>query len=60
MRCRVGGGNDAAAMRVLRRDEGLPWLCLFIVGSRGASERPVSFSAPAVSYLLGVARNRIG
>ena len=24
--CRVGGGNDAAAMRVLRRDDRLPWL----------------------------------
>ena len=24
--CRVGGGNDAAAMRVGRRDDLLPWL----------------------------------
>ena len=24
--CRVGGGNDAAAMRVGRRDDILPWL----------------------------------
>ena len=23
--CRVGGGNDAAAMRVVRRDDRLPW-----------------------------------
>ena len=26
--CRVGGGNDAAAMRVVRRDDRLPWLLL--------------------------------
>ena len=24
--CRVGGGNDAAAMRVVSREIGLPWL----------------------------------
>ena len=24
--CRVGGGNDAAAMRVGRRDDPMPWL----------------------------------
>ena len=24
--CRVGRGNDAAAMRVVRRDDRLPWL----------------------------------
>ena len=24
--CRVGGGNDAAAVRVVRRDNRLPWL----------------------------------
>ena len=26
--CRVDGGNDAAAMRVVRREIGLPWFWL--------------------------------
>ena len=30
--CRVGGGNDAAAMRVGRRDDPLPWLPVATVG----------------------------
>jgi len=34
VRCRVGGGNDAAAMRVVRREIGLPWLALFFVEVR--------------------------
>ena len=29
--CRVGRGNDAAAMRVVRRDDRLPWLLLAMV-----------------------------
>ena len=29
--CRVGGGNDAAAMSVVRRDDRLPWLLLATV-----------------------------
>ena len=29
VRCRVDWGNDAAAMRVVRREIGLPWWTLF-------------------------------
>ena len=56
--CRVGGGNDAAAMRVVRREIGLPWLALF--GSKLEESKRAAgiLFGHAVSYLLGVDRNR--
>jgi len=56
--CRVVGGNDAAAIRVGRRDDRKPWLTLFCSRLDRGKRAAGILSYPAVSYLLGVDRNR--
>ena len=60
VRCRVGGGNDAAAMRVVRREIGLPWWTLFCSKLEESKRAAGILFVHAVSYLLGVDRDRLG
>ena len=58
--CRVVGGNGAAAMTVGRRNDRVPWLALFCSKLEESKQAAGILFVHAVSYLLGVDRNRIG